>query len=99
MPTFHWFGMLLPKQKFSINGWRLNHGRQRQNSWTSKLAGEDFMLWSVRKDMNVGRFRNTLPLAQKPTSKCLMLLQTKMKILNYLVLIGTTLSASKTEKQ
>jgi hypothetical protein len=45
MPTFRWYGMLLPKQKSLTNGWHLNLGYQKQNLWILKLADEDFMRW------------------------------------------------------
>ena len=31
MPTFRWYGMLLPNKKFLTNGWLLNRGNQKQN--------------------------------------------------------------------
>src|SRR5205085_12559187 len=97
MPNFRSSGMLLRKQNFLINGSHQNPGCRGQKLWISVLAEEDFMQWLARKDMKNGPFRNLLPLLQRQISKCIMLLQTRMKIRNYRDLNGIILSAKKTE--
>jgi len=44
-----------------------------------KVGGEDFMPWSALTDRKIGHFRNILPSARKPISKCSIRLQIKMK--------------------
>src|SRR5688572_21310405 len=99
MPPFRWYGMLLPNQKYWTSGSLLNPGYPKQNIWISKLVDGDFMRWSVPKDKSVGQFRNIRPLRPKPILKCIILLQTKMKIPNSRVQNGSIISANKTALQ
>ena len=69
--------------------WAPKPGHREQRLWNSERAGGDFMQWSAPKARSVGQSRNTLPSLQKPISKSLILSQTKTKILNCRVLIGT----------
>src|SRR5688572_27682039 len=96
MPPFRWYGMLLPTRKYWTNGSHPNPGYPKQNIWISKWVDGDFMLWLDPKDKSDGQFKNILPLRPKPILRCIMLLQTKMKILNCRVLNGSIISANKT---
>ena len=64
-----------------------------------KVGGKRFYAMVSPEGQERWQSRSTLLLLRKPTSKCITLLRTKMKILNCRVLNGIILSASKTEQQ